>query len=112
MISWPAIIQYHGDDELGYVATESEWNNDADLSAYGYDDNDALIDNHGRIYQLNIVDNGIVHPSSTNNTISLYQLIKLVQKHAALQGECCIEKIMFKSISEGIQLVASMGEEH
>lgn len=110
MISWPAIIKYHGDDELAYVATESEWNNDADLSAYAYDDNDALIDNNGRIYQLNIRVSDIVVPRTANNTMSLYQLIKLVQTHAALQGECCIEKIVFKSITEGIQLVASMSE--
>ena len=110
MISWPAIIKYHGDDELTYVATEAEWNNDADLSAYAYDDNDTLIDNNGGIYQLNIRVSDSIIPRSTNNTISLYQLIKLVQIHAALHGECCIEKIVFKSITEGIQLVASMGE--
>ena len=40
------------------------------------------------------------------------QLINLVQKYAAFQGECCIEKIVFKSITEGIQLVASMREDH
>ena len=96
MIIWPAIIKYHGDDELGYVATEYEWSNNAELSAYAYDDNDALIDIHGRIYQLNITECGIVHPRSTNNVISLYQLINLVQKHAAFQGECCIEKIVLK----------------
>ena len=112
MIIWPAIIKYHGGDELAYVATEAEWGDDAELSAYAYGDNDALIDNHGRIYQLNITENGIVHPHSTNNVISLYQLINLAQKHAAFQGECCIEKIVFKSISEGIQLVASMSEDH
>ena len=111
MITWPAIIKFHGDDELAYVASESQWNNDADLSAYAYDDNDALIDNHGLIYQLKLTENGIVQPLDTKNIISLYQLIKLVQSHAALQGEWCIEKIVFKRITEGIQLVASMCED-
>ena len=110
MISWPAIIKYHGDDELAYVATESDWNNDTELSAYSYDDNDALIDNNGHIYHLNIAVNGTVVPRPSNNNIPLHQLIKHVQKHAALRGECCVEKIFFKSINEGIQLVASMGE--
>ena len=111
MISWPVIINYHGDDELASVASESEWNNDSGLSAYNYHTSDVLIDNSGCIYLLNTTEDGIVHPHSTNRTISLNQLIKLVQRHAALQGECCIEKIIFKSISEGIQLVTSMRDE-
>lgn len=112
MISWPAIINYHSNDELSFVANESEWNNDTDLSAYNYHDNDIFIDNNGHLYQLNIIEDGIVHPCSTKHTLSLERLTKLVQRHAALQGECCIEKIVFKSISEGIQLVASMSDEH
>ena len=112
MINWPAIIKYNGDDELGYVANESEWSNDADLSLITYDDNDVLIDNNGHIYHLNIMENGVVYPRSTKTAISLSQLIQLVKRHAVLQGECCIEKIVFKNISEGIQLIASMCEEH
>lgn len=110
MISWPAVIKYHGDDELGYIDSESEWNNDADLSACDYDSNDGLIDSHGRVYRLDNKENGVVHPVATNNTIALYQFIKLVKLHASAQGECCIEKIVFNSLKQGIQLLASLVE--
>lgn len=110
IINWPAILKYHGEDELIYLASETKWNNDADLSAFNYEEDDALIDNNGRVYHLNKSEKGMIHPTSTNDIIPLSQLIKLVQKHAATNGECCIEKIVFKSIAEGIKLVASMSE--
>ena len=112
MIIWPAIINYHGDDELIYVASSTEWNNEPELSVYGYDDDDILIDSTGSIYRLSKTVKGIVAPELTNDIIPPEELINLVQKHAAQQGQCCIEKIMFKNISEGIQLVASMRDEY
>ena len=34
-----------------------------------------------------------------------------MKSYAVLQGECCIEKIVFQSINQGIKLVASMRED-
>lgn len=110
MINWPAVIKYHGDDELGYIDSESEWNNDADLSACDYDSSDYLIDCHGCVYRLDNKENGVVRPLLMNNTITCYQFIKLVKLHASALGECCIEKIVFNSLKEGIQLVGSLVE--
>ena len=110
MIKWPVLIKHHGNDELTYVASESEWNSNADLSAVDYGSGDALIDNNGRIYKLNNKLQGIVQPIAANDKITLYQCIQLVQRHAALNGECCVEKIVFRSIIEGIDLVASIDE--
>lgn len=112
MINWPAIINYHGDDELVYVASDSEWNNEPDLSAYHYDDKDILIDSTGSVYQLSIIKDGYVEPKSSNDSVSLEHLVTLVKRHAAQQEQCCIEKISFKNINEGIQLVASMSVEY
>jgi len=110
MINWPAVIKYHSDDELAYVASESAWNSDADLSAFDYEKSDVLIDSHGHVYRLDYKESGIVHPIFASNIISLYEFIKLVKLHASAQGECCIEKIVFRSVKEGMQLVDSMGE--
>lgn len=108
MINWPAVIKYHGDDELGYIDSESEWNCDPDLSACDYDSRDGLIDSHGCVYRLDNKENGVVHPVLMNNSITLCEFIKLVKLHASDQGQCCIEKIVFNNIKDGIQLVSSL----
>ena len=108
MMKWPAIIKYHGSDELSYVATEIAWNGHAGLSAQAYNEYDVLIDNQGRVYQLNDRRDKRVVPEDTDSHISLPQLIKLVQAHAALNGECCIEKIAFTNFGEGLAIVASL----
>jgi hypothetical protein len=64
------------------------------------------------VFHLHKLQNDFVYPEATDNIITLYQLIKLVQLHAAVSGACCIEKIVFKSIAEGINLTGSIGRDH
>lgn len=111
MVSWPAIIKYHRDDELTYIASEAQWARDPDLSEFTYEENDALIDHNGRVYMLNKTINDVVQPLATQNIVTLHQLTRLVQRHAAVKGECCIEKIGFKNIADGIALVASLNKD-
>jgi len=108
MINWPAVIKYHGDNELTYVGSESAWNRDADLPVFDYEISDSLIDSDGCVYALDNKDSGVVCPVLANDNISVNEFIKLVKLHASAQGECCIEKIMFKSIAEGMKIVESL----
>ena len=112
MIDWPAIIKFYGHDELTYVDSESTWLSNAGLSAIDYEKSDILIDNNGCIYHLNNIENGVVHPGAAEDTMTLSQFIKLVQLHASLNGECCIEKIGCRSFAEGIKIVASISDEN
>ena len=110
IINWPAVIKYHGENELTYVSSELEWNSDADLSEFNYGESDRLIDSGGHVYHLEDKDSGYIYPILTESTIPLYEFLSLVKLHASAQGECCIEKMMFKSIAEGMKIVESLSQ--
>jgi len=110
MISWPAVIKYQGDDELTYVHTEKEWLSDAGSHLYHHRDDDQLIDSSGRIFSLNHVDDNTIMPENTGKQILLEDFIRLVRIHASSSHRCCIEKINFRTIAEGISLVNSLKE--
>lgn len=111
MISWPAFINVDGDDELTYIASDEQWINNTEWSTGEYSAGDVLVDSTGRIHLLNNMVNGRVVPVSTDQVISLNQLVILVQRHAALNNTCCIEKIGFRNIEEGLAIIASLSEE-
>ena len=111
MINWPAIINVDGDDELTYVASHAQWINHPEWSAEEYAADDVMIDSAGRVYRLDNMINGCVLPTATGQVISVNQLITLVQRHAVLNSACCIEKIGFRNIEEGLVIIASLAEE-
>jgi hypothetical protein len=111
MINWPAVIHYDGDDELVYVDSEQEWSRDAESHLYNHKEGDRLIDSSGHIYKLGNVHDNIGNPQSTGNHIALEDFIRLVRIHASNTHRCCIEKINFRNIAEGIRLIASMNDQ-
>lgn len=110
MINWPAIILCDGDDELTYVNSEQQWLHDAESLLYHYSKDACLIDSSGHIFDLEHLHNDKVDTKDTGKHMSLYEFIKLVRIHASCAHKCCIEKISFRTIAEGISLVGSMDE--
>jgi hypothetical protein len=111
MVEWPAVIKYEGDDELTYVDSEAEWVRDSAMYLYNHSGNNVLIDSNGDIFSLNINDNGGISPNNTGDTISHEDFIRLVRIHASTANRCCIEKISFRHIVDGIKLIQSMNEQ-
>lgn len=110
-INWPAVIKFDGDDELIYVSSDKQWLNDAESYLYNHKGNDQLIDSSGHIFSLEHINDDIINPQGTGDRITLQDFIKLVRIHASNAHRCCIEKINFRNIAEGIHLVASMNED-
>lgn len=111
MINWPAVIKYDGDDELIYIGSNEIWLRDAEAHLYNHNGNDCLIDSNGDIFSLDPVHDNERKPVATGNRIGLQEFIKLVRIHASSSHRCCIDKIYFRSIAEGIGLIASMNED-
>ena len=112
MICWPAVIKFEGDDELVYIGSGDEWTRDAESHLYNHNGNDYLIDSSGHIYNLDKEHDGTINPEDSGNEITLQDFIKLVRIHASNSHRCCIEKINFRNIAEGISLIASMGKDN
>ena len=112
MINWPVVIKFDGDDELTYVDSEEEWMRDAESHLYNHKGDDYLIDSSGHIFSLEHMQNGIINAESTCAQILLQDFVRLVRIHASSSHRCCIEKIYFRDIAEGISLVASMSDDN
>ena len=54
--------------------------------------------------------NSDLWPADSGEMISLQSFSRLLRAHAAAAGQCCIEKIMTRSVAEGIALVRSLGD--
>ena len=105
MIDWPAVIVFDGDTELTYIANQEQWLHDTELHAMTYRDTDVLIDSQGQLFSLQSGNNGAIEPKALKQRIELQRFVRLVQVHAAACGECCIQKISFNNISEGLSLI-------
>jgi hypothetical protein len=111
MIDWPAVIQYEGDDELTYIASEEEWARDSATYLYNHTGNSFLIDSKGDIFSLGSNESDAATISNTGDRISLGGFIRLVRIHASTVNRCCIEKISFRTIADGVKLIDSMNEQ-
>lgn len=109
-IDWPAVIKCAGEDELTYVSSGQVWASDADLHACRYRKDDYLVDSRGRVFRIVGIDNGVTAPVYTGDIISQASFINLLRDHAAVAGQCCIEKIVTGSVAEGIALVQSLSD--
>jgi hypothetical protein len=110
MINWPAVIKYEGDDELTHVSSEKAWLRDAATLLYNHSGDDQLIDSSGQIFNLDSLNDNKILTVDTGQRITVAALIRLVRIHASSSHRCCIEKISFHTIAEGISLVDSMNE--
>ena len=111
MIPWPAVIKFEGDDELCYVDSERTWIQEAESLLYNHRGNDQLIDSNGCIYNLERRHDDHIEVVESGEQIRLSDFIKQVRIHASCSHRCCIEKINFRSIAEGIRLVDSMNND-
>ena len=107
MINWPAVLKFDGDEELIYIGSEQEWLHEGESHLYNHQGDDYLIDRCGQIFSLVHSDDNI-DPESTGKQMALDEFIRLVRIHASSSHRCCIEKIGFRTIAEGIDLVNSM----
>lgn len=105
MITWPAVIKYAEDDELTYISDLAEWNRDADLHFFEYENLDSLIDSLGLIHHLNNRNDAFTLPESTGDLIDLERAIDMVKAHFSSVGACCSAKLTARSVSELIDLV-------
>ena len=103
----PVIIKHKDIDELSYINSDSGWIELLDNHKYVLGEDDYAIDCQGQIF-LFVRDNDSIKLSNADKTISLSQFIKLVQLHAACSGQCCIDKIGFRSIDEGMSILADL----
>lgn len=112
MINWPAVIKCDGDDELIYVGGEEAWRRDARSYLYHHGGADQLIDSSGQVFDLDRKDDGSIEARGYGKMIDLDSFIRLVRIHASSAHHCCIEKISFRSVGEGIDIIAGMEEQN
>ena len=109
-MNWPCIIKHSDDAELVYVGDQSEWDYDADLHCFEYDESDCLIDSSGDIYTLTKPCNKFVKPEASGDSMSLVEILGLVKAHAAQKGSCCVAKLYAPTISGAFKIVESLNE--
>jgi len=110
ILIWPAIIKYPNDAELLYIHNQAEWDSDAGLHSFNYDEMDCLIDSAGQIFNLTNRLNDIVQPELTTDTKQLEEVLGLVKGHASQMGSCCVSKLYAPSINEAFKIVKSLSE--
>lgn len=110
MINWPGILKHSDDAELTYVGDQAEWDNNADLHNFEYDESDYLIDSSGITYSLIIRTDSHIEPRPRAGSISLQEILGLVKAHAAQNGSCCVAKLYAPSIKEAFKIVKSLIE--
>lgn len=109
-MNWPAIVKHSDDAEIIYVSEQSEWNADADLHDFEYDESDCLVDSSGNIFSLTTRDNNYVKPVPRGESMELHEILGLVKAHAAQQGSCCVSKLYAPTIAEALEIVRSLNE--
>lgn len=107
-IIWPAIVKYPDEAELLYVNSQTEWDSDADLHTFDYDESDYLIDSLGNTFTLTEKINNVVQPQSMSDTKSLDEILGLIKAHAAQTGACCVAKLYAPSITDAFTMVKSL----
>lgn len=109
MITWPVIIKHDGEDELIYLNSLHDWQNDEEMLLYIFTERDVLIDSLGKVFSLPQLQLDI-HCEQYLAVASVENVLELLRAHAALLGECCIAKMHTTSVAEAIELVGSLGD--
>lgn len=106
VLTWPVLIKHEGNDELSYVASLQQWQDDPELHAYAYQDADCLIDVQGNIFELSYNrDTNTVTINHAHKQVSLTRFSELVQMHLAVLAQCCLSKVNFSSYQQGFDLL-------
>ena len=90
LLSWPGIIKHSGDTELTYVSDQAEWDSDADLHDFEFDEADCLIDSNGILFNLTKREDYYVKPEVSGHSMTLDEILALVKAHAAQKEESVI----------------------
>ncbi|MDF0535500.1 DUF4144 family protein [Shewanella sp. A32] len=108
MPRWPALLQQSGADELLYIDSQQDWQQLWQSAAYLLNPGDRLIDSDGLTWILTPTVTQPLNILTPTSNISLDQLQKLVQRHALIEGNCCISKLQLISITDAMQFVKSL----
>lgn len=103
-VNWPAVLQYRGDNELVFIAGQSQWDGDTELSGGQYDVDDRLIDSTGRVFKLS---EGTSDFIAVEQELFLDEVVDLVRLHMSEVGLCCVAKFSAASIAEAIMMVST-----
>ena len=109
MITWPAFIKHDGEDELIYVSSLSEWQNDEEMLLYLFTERDVLIDASGKVFSLPLLQQNI-NSDEYLAIASVDNVLELVKAHAAVSEQCCIEKIQCQTTRQAVEFVKELSD--
>ncbi|EHH2475308.1 hypothetical protein J7X08_004480 [Vibrio vulnificus] len=99
MISWPCILKLDGDDELVYLASDSDLNREC--SNLIMCPNDRVIDSVGNTFSI-VINDAEVNLVNEQVQVTAEQASKLIQSHEFCRSEVCLTKIQFESVFDAI----------
>ncbi|MGI2118211.1 DUF4144 family protein [Shewanella oncorhynchi] len=117
-IEWPAIVKLTQNDELLYLEHQRDWLELACLYQHHFIETDQLLDSKGQRYLTSACPQKI-HEDPVGELprllrqkqdLPLNEFIKWVQNHAQALGQCCVAKLAFTTIAQGIEIVRTLDE--
>jgi len=114
-INWPAIIKLVNSDELLVLESPRDWLEMACLYQHSFQEGDCLADSDGRQYKISagqpLPDSPVAQLPNLdrqNSRLTPLELLPWVRAHALAAGQCCIAKLGFTTVAQGIALVRSL----
>ena len=101
----PAFIQFHGDDELHFIGSQTSLLEDSLWMQAQFHPDDRLIDANGNLFSLQRNEGGRFAFIRNAEQMSLDAVLQLVRRHAAQDGACCVAKLSAGSIAEAIAML-------
>ena len=101
----PAFIQFHGDDELCFIASQDRLDESSHFGQTPFHPADRLVDAEGHLFSLHRDAEGHLRCARLQGQQSLEEVLQLVRRHAAQDGACCVAKLSAASIAEAIALI-------
>ncbi|MGL4713338.1 MAG: DUF4144 family protein [Shewanella sp.] len=122
-IEWPAIVKLTQNDELLYLEHQKDWLELACLYQHHFIETDQLLDSKGQRYLINVCSQSVCSQKNHEDPVGelprlrrqkqdlpLNELITWVQHHAQALGQCCVAKLAFTTIAQGIEIVRTLDE--
>ncbi|EOD80025.1 hypothetical protein D515_01160 [Grimontia indica] len=100
---WPAILKLDGDDELLFIASQSQFEDEATDMIFS--DEDILIDSEGASFLLSMESRQISLAPHTKQFDAI-EVSALIQTHEFCKAEVCLTKIYFPTVKEAIAALA------
>jgi len=105
---FPALLALHGDDDLLYLASPTQWQEEADRALRLLPDQDRLIDGQGRVFRPFPAADGYALRGD-GERIDLEAFNRMLRRHLFAQARTCIAKAEVASVAEGIGVVRELG---